>query len=156
MLSDDARRGHGRKDASQTINQPALLIDPDERFDALREFEAILDRTAEMQKEDMWSYHRFLKWSERLNETVPLKRAQKLAYQQLVNDPAKYRGVLVRLQAAFRFVVLGVSPLPEVIRGRDGWLFYADDGGLDDYLSATPLTQADLEGNRYVSAYRNV
>lgn len=55
-----------------------------------------------------------------------------------------FRAALVRGQAALRYFWLGVSPQPEVIRGREGWLFYADNGGLDDYLRAMPLTDEDL------------
>ncbi|MEZ5293480.1 MAG: hypothetical protein R2745_20525 [Vicinamibacterales bacterium] len=55
-----------------------------------------------------------------------------------------FRDALVRWQAAVRFVVLRVSPQPEVIRGKDGWLFYADDGGLEDYLTPSLLSDEDL------------
>jgi hypothetical protein len=32
-----------------------------------------------------------------------------------------------------------------VIKGRDGWLFYADDGAMEDYAEALPFTGAELE-----------
>jgi len=41
--------------------------------------------------------------------------------------------------------VLGVSPSKAVIKGRDGWLFYADDGAMADYAEAPPFTGAELE-----------
>jgi alginate O-acetyltransferase complex protein AlgJ len=50
----------------------------------------------------------------------------------------------VQWQAAFRLQVLRVSPSPTVVRGKDGWLFYADDGALDDHLNVVPLSDADL------------
>lgn len=56
-----------------------------------------------------------------------------------------FRGRLVRAQAAFRYHLFGVSPLPTVLRGRDGWWYYADDGSIDDTTLATPFTDADLE-----------
>jgi alginate O-acetyltransferase complex protein AlgJ len=59
-------------------------------------------------------------------------------------DRFAFRGGLVRGQAAIRYRWLGVSPQPEVIRGRDGWLFYADNGGLDDYLRTMPFSDDDL------------
>jgi alginate O-acetyltransferase complex protein AlgJ len=37
-----------------------------------------------------------------------------------------------------------VSPSTTVLKGRDGWLFYADDGGLDDYTNATPLSELEV------------
>lgn len=54
------------------------------------------------------------------------------------------RDQLVEAQAVVRYFALGVSPQPEVIRGRDGWLYYGDDGGIEDILSETPLSGADL------------
>ena len=60
-------------------------------------------------------------------------------------DHFAFRQRLVRWQAVIRMRVLGVSPSNAVIRGRDGWLFYADDGALQDYASAPPLTDAELE-----------
>ena len=59
-------------------------------------------------------------------------------------DHFAFRGRLVQWQAAFRLLALRVSPSPTVMRGKDGWLFYADDGALDDYLNAAPLSDADL------------
>lgn len=60
-------------------------------------------------------------------------------------DRFAFRDALVRGQAAVRYLGLGVSPQAEVIRGRDGWLFYADNGGLDDYLSVAPFSREELE-----------
>lgn len=56
-----------------------------------------------------------------------------------------FRDALVEAQAVVRYHALGVSPQPEVIRGRDGWLFYADDNGLDDILNETRFTAEELE-----------
>ncbi len=60
-------------------------------------------------------------------------------------DHFAFRSRLVRWQAAFRLLVLRVSPSPTVIRGKDGWLFYGDDGALEDYLNQSPLSPADLD-----------
>jgi hypothetical protein len=60
-------------------------------------------------------------------------------------DDFAFRGAFVRAQAVVRYAAFGVSPQPEVIRGRDGWWFYADNGGVDDYLSTAPLTDAELD-----------
>jgi alginate O-acetyltransferase complex protein AlgJ len=59
-----------------------------------------------------------------------------------------FRARLVRWQAGLRYRWLGVSPLPTVLRGRDGWWFYADDGAIDDATHATPFTAAELEAWR--------
>lgn len=56
-----------------------------------------------------------------------------------------FRDALVEAQAVVRYFALGVSPQPEVIRGRDGWLYYADDNGLDDILNERRFTNEELE-----------
>ena len=46
-------------------------------------------------------------------------------------------GPLVRREP---LVLAHVSPSPSVLRGQDGWLFYADDGALDDFTNESLLT----------------
>jgi alginate O-acetyltransferase complex protein AlgJ len=60
-------------------------------------------------------------------------------------DHFAFRQRLVRWQAAVRLRMLGVSPSKAVIKGRDGWLFYADDGAMADYAEAPPFAEAELE-----------
>jgi alginate O-acetyltransferase complex protein AlgJ len=60
-------------------------------------------------------------------------------------DRFALRDVLVRGQAVARFAIFGISPQPEVIRGSAGWWFYGDDGALDDYVSTTPFSDAELD-----------
>jgi hypothetical protein len=60
-------------------------------------------------------------------------------------DHFAFRQRLVRWQAVVRLRALRVSPSKAVIRGREGWLFYADDGAIEDYASKPPLTDAELE-----------
>ena len=60
-------------------------------------------------------------------------------------DHFAFRERLVRWQAIVRLRGLGVSPSTSVIKGRDGWLFYADDGAMEDYAEAPPFTGAELE-----------
>ena len=64
-------------------------------------------------------------------------------------DHFAFRQRLVRWQAVVRLRVLGVSPSKAVIKGRDGWLFYADDGAMADYAEAPPFTGAELEQWRH-------
>jgi alginate O-acetyltransferase complex protein AlgJ len=63
-------------------------------------------------------------------------------------DHFAFRQRLVRWQAIVRLNALRVSPSDAVIRGRDGWLFYADDGAMEDYAEALPFTDAELEAWR--------
>jgi alginate O-acetyltransferase complex protein AlgJ len=55
------------------------------------------------------------------------------------------RARLVRWQALLRLRVLGVSASPDVIVGREGWLFYAGDGAAEDIASDVPFTRDELE-----------
>jgi alginate O-acetyltransferase complex protein AlgJ len=64
-------------------------------------------------------------------------------------DHFAFRVRLVRWQAMVRLCALGVSPSASVIKGRDGWLFYADDGAMEDYAEAQPFTGAELEQWRH-------
>jgi alginate O-acetyltransferase complex protein AlgJ len=64
-------------------------------------------------------------------------------------DHFAFRGRLVRWQAIVRLHALGVSPSASVIKGRDGWLFYAADGAMKDYAEAPPFTGAELERWRH-------
>jgi hypothetical protein len=60
-------------------------------------------------------------------------------------DHFAFRQRLVRWQAIVRLQGLGVSPSPSVIKGRDGWLFYADDEAMADYATAPPFADSELE-----------
>ena len=55
------------------------------------------------------------------------------------------RARLVRWQALLRLRLLGSSASPDVIVGKDGWLFYAGDGAAEDLASAVPFTHDELE-----------
>jgi hypothetical protein len=72
-------------------------------------------------------------------------RAWPDAASHYFEDHFAFRSVLVAWQAVLRFQWLHVSPSSDVVVGRDGWLFYAGDGGEEDYASAVPFTKADLE-----------
>jgi hypothetical protein len=67
------------------------------------------------------------------------------AASRYFEDHFGLRARLVRWQAELRLRVLGVSASPDVIRGRDGWLFYAGDGASEDIASAAPFTAEELE-----------
>ena len=55
-------------------------------------------------------------------------------------DHFGFRAALVRWNARVRYSVLGTSPSAAVVRGTDGWLFYAEDGALEDYIGGDPLS----------------
>jgi alginate O-acetyltransferase complex protein AlgJ len=64
------------------------------------------------------------------------------------DDHFGMRQPLIRLHALAANRVFHDSPSPTVIAGRDGWLYYADDGALEDYVSASLMNEEDLEAWR--------
>jgi hypothetical protein len=61
------------------------------------------------------------------------------------DDHFGFRAALVRWYGESRLFGLGVSPSTAVVLGRDGWLFYADDGGMQDYTNEQPLSNGELD-----------
>lgn len=66
-------------------------------------------------------------------------------FARYFEDHFAFRAHLVEWQGRVRLEYLGASPSSAVVAGKDGWLFYADDGSMDDYISATPFTAEELE-----------
>jgi len=60
-------------------------------------------------------------------------------------DHFGFRALLIRWYGESRLLVLHVSPSTTVVDGRDGWLFYGDDGGTQDYANETPLTRSEVD-----------
>ena len=56
------------------------------------------------------------------------------------DDHFAFRSTLIRWEAVMRFAGLGMSPSPMVMEGKDGFLYYAEDGAIEDYgrVSAFP------------------
>jgi len=89
-------------------------------------------------------------------------RAYPAALDAWFEDHFGFRATLVRWSAAARLFGLGVSPATSVIKGRDGWFYYASDGSLEDYTRAEPLTadavanwrEALVRANRWLRARR--
>jgi alginate O-acetyltransferase complex protein AlgJ len=82
----------------------------------------------------------FPRWEWKLRPAV----AYPDALSRWFEDHFGFRASLVRWYGETRLFVLNVSPSSAVLRGRDGWLFYADDGGLDDYTSDRPLSELEV------------
>jgi len=70
------------------------------------------------------------------------------AASRYFEDHFGLRARLVRWQAMLRLRMFGVSASPDVIVGRDGWLFYAGDGAAEDMASTVPFTRPELEAWR--------
>ena len=67
------------------------------------------------------------------------------AFTRYYADRFAFRARLVRWQARLRIGVLKASPAPDVLLGRDRWLFYANDGAVQDYAGVQPFTAFELE-----------
>jgi alginate O-acetyltransferase complex protein AlgJ len=61
-----------------------------------------------------------------------------------IRDAAPFRDHLIRANSRLRLALFNESPVPGVIVGRDGWLFYNLESALDDYLNTMPLTEQAL------------
>jgi len=59
-------------------------------------------------------------------------------------DHFGFRARLVQWHGELRLFGLGVSPSKAVLRGRDGWFFYADDEGVEDYTNAHLLSAEEI------------
>ena len=66
------------------------------------------------------------------------------ALDRWFTDHFAFRADLVQWFGVTRYMWLGVSPTPTVATARNGWLFYADDGGLEDFTNAYPLSDSEL------------
>ena len=64
------------------------------------------------------------------------------------DDHFGFRSTFVRWYGETRLFALRTSPTATVVKGRDGWFFYADDNALDDYANIEPLTPTALSNWR--------
>jgi hypothetical protein len=61
------------------------------------------------------------------------------------SDHFAFRQNLVKWYGISRYLWLGVSPTQTVANGSRGWLYYADDGGLEDFTNEHLLTESELQ-----------
>jgi alginate O-acetyltransferase complex protein AlgJ len=66
-------------------------------------------------------------------------------FQRYFNDHFAFRNALIHVQSAVLWHGLHTSSSDTVIAGKGDWLFYADDGGIEDYVQAEPFTEAELQ-----------
>jgi alginate O-acetyltransferase complex protein AlgJ len=60
-------------------------------------------------------------------------------------DHFGFRSTLVRWASGVSMDVFRASPTTSVVLGRNGWLFYADDGADEDFASVSPLSSREIE-----------
>lgn len=64
--------------------------------------------------------------------------------QDYLQENFGFRKQLIRGHALLTAQVLHTSPSPTVLWGREGWLYYAGDGGAEDIIAKTPFSEAEL------------
>jgi hypothetical protein len=64
------------------------------------------------------------------------------------DDHFGFRADLVRWDAEGRLFAFDTSSSSAVMRGKNGWLFYADDGATEDVAEASPLDAGAIENWR--------
>jgi hypothetical protein len=59
-------------------------------------------------------------------------------------DHFGYRAWLVRWYGESRYFGMDTSPVSTVIKGKNGWLFYAEDGGMEEWTNEKPLPEGEV------------
>ncbi len=66
-------------------------------------------------------------------------------FKTYFEDRFTFRSRLLTWRADFLWHRLGSPPSSTVIPGKDGWLYYAIDGAIEDYTQTEPFTESQLE-----------
>jgi hypothetical protein len=82
----------------------------------------------------------FPTWSWKIRDVVSWPSRFEVYFE----DHFALRGQLIDARAWLLWHGLGTSAADGVVAGRHDWLFYADDGGLDDWTQAKPFSEAEL------------
>jgi hypothetical protein len=69
----------------------------------------------------------------------------KSEFEIYFNDRFGFRNTLVRWHHVAELRLFGISPVPQVIVGTDGWLFHGRSVALDNLRPAQPFTPRELE-----------
>ncbi|HEY2904571.1 MAG TPA: hypothetical protein VGJ29_01645 [Vicinamibacterales bacterium] len=102
-----------------------------------------IDRAA-LSESEMRELAKFPAWSWQRSEVAKWPAA----FQRYFEDHFAFRNQLLHWQSTLLWRVLRTSSSDTVIAGTHDWLFYADDGGIGDYVSAYPFTTPELEAWR--------
>jgi hypothetical protein len=76
--------------------------------------------------------------------TVRSLAAYPASLSRWFDDHFAFRAALIEWDARLRLFVLKASASTVVMPGRDGWLFYADDGSVEDIADQPALSEADI------------
>lgn len=80
------------------------------------------------------------------------------AYATRYADHYEGRMNRIELYNKVLYTLLDGRTFSNVLRGNDGWLFYTDEGNMDDYQNAHPFSPADLEeiGDKLASVQKRM
>lgn len=71
-------------------------------------------------------------------------------FKYYLSDHFGFRNLLIQLHGELMVNGFGVTSNQSVILGKDGWLFLANEGSLEDYRHTDPFTPAELESWRNI------
>ena len=97
--------------------------------------------SANVSEAEMRELVTFPRWS----WTVAGAAAWPARFRTFFEDRFAFRSRLLTWRTDFLWHRLGSPPSSTVIPGKNGWLFYAIDGGIEDYARTEPATDAQLE-----------
>jgi alginate O-acetyltransferase complex protein AlgJ len=76
------------------------------------------------------------------------------AFTAYFDDHFGFRGTLITLQAILKVELLGVSTSPDVLIGKEGWLYYTGEKSMENYRGELPFATGELEAwLRYFKGY---
>lgn len=76
-------------------------------------------------------------------------------FKYYFSDHFGFRSLLIRTHGLMMVEGLGVTSNPAVILGKDGWLYLANDGSLEDWRNIDPFNEAELESWRQMLESRS-
>ena len=97
--------------------------------------------SASVSEAEMRELASFPRWSWNPAEAVTWPGRFKTYFE----DRFTFRSRLLTWRVDFLWHRLGSSPSSTVIPGKNGWLYYALDGAIEDYTQAEPFTESQLE-----------
>jgi alginate O-acetyltransferase complex protein AlgJ len=66
-------------------------------------------------------------------------------FEAYFNDHFGYRNLFIRRYNRIMKKYFAKSPVPDVLIGKNNWLFFTESNLIDDFVGADPFTQAELE-----------
>jgi len=91
----------------------------------------------------------FTRWANPVD--LLMQGGEKASFSSIIDFPQNYglsfnnnfifRDSLIRLEYWTRYNLLRESVFPQVLLGKDGWMYYTNEGNLDYYQRVKPLTE---------------